>query len=336
MPARGTPPAAAGRDQPAPRESGATRPAAATRRVGSVASAAAELLTLRDCLRYACTRFEAAGLAYGQGTDNSWDEAVWLGLWSLHLPPDRLEPFVDARLTRAEREDFLALVDRRCVERLPAAYLTGEAWLRGLRLRCDPRALIPRSLIVEALEESLNDWLAADGPHAVLDLCTGGASIAIAAAHRFPDARIDASDLSADALALARENLAEHRLADRVELHRGSLFAPLSGRCYDLILCNPPYVNEGSMRALPPEFLAEPRGALAGGDDGMDLVREILAAAPAHLHPDGLLLLEIGNEAAHFAAAFANLEFAYLPVSAGDDQLVLVSREQLQRAGFGR
>ncbi len=311
---------------------GQTSALVARRAVAAPAQALAELRTLRDCLRYACSRFEAAALSYGQGTDCAWDEAVWLCLWTLHLPPDPLEPFLDARLTLDERRALLELVERRCTERLPAAYLTGEAWLRGIRLRCDPRAIIPRSLIAEALQESLDDWLGPEAPGTVLDLCTGGAGLAIAAALRFSQARVDACDLSAQALALARENLAEHHLTDRVTLHRGDLFAPLGERTYALILCNPPYVNEASMRALPPEFLAEPRGALAGGDDGMDLIRRILAQAPGHLDEGGRLLLEIGHEARHFEAAFPDLEFAYLPVSAGDEQLVLLSREQLTRS----
>lgn len=291
-----------------------------------------ELVTVRDCIRYACTRFEATPVAYGQGTDNAWDEAVWLVLWALHLPLERLDPFLDARLTTRERRTVIDLVERRCRERLPAAYLTGEAWLRGIRLRADPRALVPRSLIAEALDEGLDAWLG-EPPTSVLDLCTGGGSIAVLAAMRFPEARIDAADLSEDALALARENLALHHLEDRVELLQGDLFAPLGRRRYSLVLCNPPYVNAGSMAKLPPEFLAEPQGALAGGADGMDLVRGILAGAPAHLEPEGMLLLEIGHEAAHFERAFPKLEFAWLPVTAGDDQLVLVTREQLARGG---
>ena len=320
------------RKPPAPDLGGPVPPT--VRLVPGPLQAARELLTLRDCLRYACTRFEAAGIAYGQGTDNAWDEAVWLLLWCLHLPPDRLEPFLDARLTTRERRLVLELIDRRCRERVPSAYLVGEAWLRGLRFRADPRALVPRSLIAEALEESLNDWLPPEGPSAVLDLCTGGGSIAVFAALRFPEARIDAADISADALSLAAENLALYGLAERVELLKGDLFGPAAGRGYDLVLCNPPYVNAASMRSLPPEFLAEPGAALAGGEDGMDLVRRIVAAAPAHLNPGGLLLLEIGHEAAHFEAAFGTLEFAWLPVTAGEDQLVLVSREQIERAGI--
>lgn len=298
----------------------------------SPAVAARELRTLRDLLRYASTRFEHAGLAYGQGTDNARDEAAWLLLWSLRLPPDALDPWLDAQLTAAERRFALSLLERRCVERLPAAYLTGEAWLRGHRFRCDARALVPRSLIAEALEEAIDDWLPPEGPATVLDLCTGGGSLAIVAAHRFPGASLDATDLSADALALARENVEAYGLRERIRLVRGDLFGAVPGRRYDLVLCNPPYVNAASMAALPAEFRAEPRGALAGGADGMDLVRRVLHDAPAHLTGAGVLLLEIGHEARFFEAAFPRLEFAYLPVTAGDDQLVLVTREQLARA----
>jgi ribosomal protein L3 glutamine methyltransferase len=302
------------------------------RPVVTAAEAAAELLTVRDWVRHACTRLQAAGAAFGQGTDNAFDEALWLVLWALRLPLERPDPFLDARLARSERDCVAALIERRCGERLPTAYLTGEAWLRGLRFVADRRALVPRSLVVEALQDVLDDWLGDETPGSVLDLCCGGGSIAIHAALHFPDARVDAADLSPDALALARENLALHGLGERVRLLQGDLFAAVGRARYDLILCNPPYVNARSMHALPPEFLAEPRAALAGGDDGMDLVRRILAGAPAHLAPGGRLLLEIGHEAPHFEAAFPGLEFAWLPVAAGDDQLVLVTREQLAAA----
>lgn len=313
----------------------------------SSADARATLRTLRDLLRFAVSRFEAAGLAYGQGTDNARDEAAWLLLWSLHLPPDELETWLDCRLTGAEIDAALALVERRCDERVPAAWLTGEAWLRGLRFRCDARALVPRSLIAEALEESLADWLAEDmpewldadagaqegsegWPERVLDLCTGGGSLAILAALRFPGAEVVGSDLSADALSLAAENLALHQLEDRVRLAQGDLFAGLAaGERFDLILCNPPYVNAASMAALPPEFLAEPQIALAGGTDGMDFVRRLLDEAPARLNPRGLLVLEIGHEAEHFEAAFPDLEFAWLPVTAGERMIVAATRRAL-------
>lgn len=308
--------------------------AAACRAVADPESAVRELRTLRDLLRWAVSRFEAAGLAYGHGTDNAWDEAVSLLLFALHLPPDRLEPHLDARLTRGEREAAVALLERRVATRRPAPYLTGEAWLRGLRFLCDERALVPRSPIAEALDEALPDWLALHRPQAwapqtVLDLCTGGGSLAIVAAHVFPQARVVGADLSADALALAAANAALHEVEDRIEWVRSDLYSALGARRFDLIVCNPPYVNEASMRALPAEFRAEPYAALAGGADGMELVRPIVMGARAHLEPGGLLLLEIGHEAIHFEAAFPALEFHYLPVAAGDRLLVLVEEAAL-------
>jgi ribosomal protein L3 glutamine methyltransferase len=299
-----------------------------TRRIAPIAQARARLRTLRDLIRYAVSRFEAAQLAYGHGTQNAWDEAVWLMLWVLHLPPDQLEHYLDAALTDDELDTALELIERRCTERVPGAYLTGEAWLRGHRFLADPRALVPRSLIAEAIEESISPWLSGE-PDSILDLCTGGASLAILAAYRWPQAQITASDLSAQALSLARENLRLHDLAERIEVVQGDLFEALADRRFDLILCNPPYVNAASMQALPPEFGCEPRGALAAGVDGMDLVREIVAHVPDHLTEEGGLLLEIGHERAHFEAAFERLEFAWVPVAAGDDQLVWIERESL-------
>ncbi len=307
------------------------------RRLADPDSAVRELRTVRDLLRWAASRFTAAGLAYGHGTDNAWDEAVALLLWSLHLPPEPLDPWLDARLPRAERRAAVELFERRIASRLPAAYLTGEAWLRGMSFACDARALVPRSPIAEALDEALSQWLdlhprAPTWPGSILDLCTGGGSLAIVAADRFPDAQVVGADLSSDALALAAVNRDRYGLRERVELVQGDLFAPVRNRRFDLVLCNPPYVNDASMQALPPEFRAEPRAALAGGHDGMDLVRRLLADAPAHLCEDGLLLLEIGHEAAHFEAAFPSLEFHYLPVAAGERMLVLVEAAQLAAA----
>jgi len=307
------------------------------RRLADPDSAVRELRTVRDLLRWAASRFTAAGLAYGHGTDNAWDEAVALLLWSLHLPPEPLDPWLDARLPRAERRAAVELFERRIASRLPAAYLTGEAWLRGMSFACDARALVPRSPIAEALDEALSQWLdlhprAPTWPGSILDLCTGGGSLAIVAADRFPDAQVVGADPSSDALALAAVNRDRYGLRERVELVQGDLFAPVRNRRFDLVLCNPPYVNDASMQALPPEFRAEPRAALAGGHDGMDLVRRLLADAPAHLCEDGLLLLEIGHEAAHFEAAFPSLEFHYLPVAAGERMLVLVEAAQLAAA----
>ena len=311
------------------------------RRLADADSAARELRTLRDLLRYAVSRFECAGLAYGHGTDNAWDEAVALLLWALHLPPEPLDPWLDARLVRAERRAAIELIERRVAARVPAAYLTGQAWLRGLSFACDARALVPRSPIAEALDEALPQWLehhprSSSWPATVLDLCTGGGSLAIVAADRFPAAQLVGADLSVDALALAAENRARHGLQQRLELVQGDLFAPVRGRRFDLVLCNPPYVNERSMQQLPPEFQAEPRAALAGGVDGMDLVRRLLAQAPAHLTAEALLLLEIGHEAAHFEAAFPTLEFHYLPVTAGEQLLVRIEARQLAAAARRR
>ncbi|MCL4747274.1 MAG: 50S ribosomal protein L3 N(5)-glutamine methyltransferase [Burkholderiaceae bacterium] len=288
-----------------------------------------DLVTLRDWLRYACTRFSREGVVFGHGADNAWDEAAWLGLWSLGLAPDLLEPFLDARLLASERDALHALIERRCAERIPSAYLTGQAWLRGVRFASDPRALVPRSLIAEAIETVVPAWIGGREPDTVLDLCAGSASLAILAARRFPAARVDACDLNADALALAAENVALHGLEERIELIRGDLFDALGAREYELILCNPPYVCDASMQALAREYLHEPRSALAGGSDGMDLIRRIVAGARSHLAPGGLLVLEIGHEAGHFEAAFPTTEFAYLPVTAGENMIVLLAREQL-------
>jgi len=303
-------------------------------RVASAADATQELRTLRDCLRWAVSRFAAAQIGLGHGTALLFDEAVALALWSLHLPPDELDRWLDARLARSEREALIALVEQRCKNRLPAAYLTGEAWLRGVCFRSDPRALVPRSLIAEALDTSLAAYLDAferplDWPGRVLDLCTGGGSLAVLCALRYPDAQLRASDLSEAALALASENLALHGLATRIELVQGDLFTPHAGEQFDLIVCNPPYVCDASMALLPQEFRAEPDFALAGGPDGMTLIARILSGAGRHLTPDGLLVLEIGHEAEHFEAAFPQLEFAYLPVETGEQMLVAIEARAL-------
>lgn len=295
----------------------------------SAVEAGAGLNTLRDLIRWACTRLNAAGVVFGHGTDNAQDEATWLALWALHLPLDRPEPFLDAALLPTERAAIARLIERRCDERVPAAYLTGEAWLRGMRFLADPRALVPRSLLVEMLEEGLESWLPETPVQAVLDLCTGSGSIAIAAALHFEHARVDACDLSGAALALAADNRALYHLQDRLALLQGDLYEPLDERRYDLILSNPPYVNAVSMANLPAEFRREPVDALAGGADGMELVERIVRGAPPHLNPQGLLVIEIGHEADHFEAAFARLEFAYVPVSAGERMIVAITREAL-------
>ncbi|RPH41779.1 MAG: 50S ribosomal protein L3 N(5)-glutamine methyltransferase, partial [Burkholderiales bacterium] len=219
----------------------------------SAAEARAALLTVRDVLRWSVSRMQAAAIDFGHGTADAWDEAAWLLLWSLRLPLDRLEPVLDARLAPGEIGAAIALVERRCTERLPAAYLTGEAWLRGVRFLSDPRALVPRSPIAELLDtDALSPWLDDGEPVGrVLDLCTGGGSLAILAARRFAVAEVLGTDLSADALALAAENVALHDVGDRVTLRQGDLWAAAAGERFDLVVCNPPYVNSGSMAALP-------------------------------------------------------------------------------------
>jgi ribosomal protein L3 glutamine methyltransferase len=296
-----------------------------------VAAVRRSLVTVRDLLRWAVSRMGAAGVVYGHGTDDPWDEAAWLVLWSLHLPLDRLDPVLDARLSPPERDAALALIERRCGERIPAAYLTGEAWLRGLRFLSDPRALVPRSPIAELLDsDALDPWLPdASAVGRVLDLCTGGASLAVFAARRYEAAAVLAADQSADALALAADNLALHGLAHRVALRQGDLWAPVAGERFDLVVCNPPYVNAGSMAALPPEYRHEPAAALGGGTDGMDLVRRILAGARRQLNAGGILVLEIGHEAAHFEAAFPALECTWLPTAGGEDRVLLLERDAL-------
>ncbi|TLD43929.1 MAG: 50S ribosomal protein L3 glutamine methyltransferase [Accumulibacter sp.] len=289
-----------------------------------------ELFTLRDLLRFAVSRFNEAKLFFGHGSDNAWDEAAYLLLHHLHLPLDRLEPFLDARLTSEERVGALRLIDRRVSERLPAAYLSNEAWLGEHRFYVDERVIVPRSFIAELLHEQLAPWI--DEPDAigsVLDLCTGSGCLAILAAHAFAAASVDAVDLSDDALAVARRNVAEHELGDRVRLLQGDLFASLGGRRYDLIIANPPYVSAASMASLPAEYRHEPELALASGDDGLDLTRAILGGARRHLEPHGLLVVEIGHNRETLEAAFPDTPFTWLDTSAGDQYVFLLHRDEL-------
>lgn len=285
-------------------------------------------------------KLDSADLAYGHGTDNPDDEAVHLVLVGLGIDPDALEKALGDPVSAAQLERVNKLTGQRINERRPAAYVTGIAWLHGLSFLADERALVPRSLLVEAMADALPEWmtLMLDGPYdehwprSVLDLCCGSASIAIHAAHLFEAASIVASDLSADALTLAAENLKRHQLTDRIRLLQSDLFDRFeTTRCprFDLIACNPPYVNDVSMAALPDEFRTEPDRALRGGSDGMDLVERIVDQAADWLNPDGILLLEIGHEAAHFEQRFAKLSFSYLPVAAGDQMVVALTREQL-------
>jgi len=289
------------------------------------------LLSVRDLIRYAVSRFNEHKLFFGHGSDNAWDEAVYLVLHALHLPPDQLEPFMDARVLPSERETALSLIDLRCEHRLPAPYLTHEAWLQGYAFHVDQRVIVPRSPIAELLMNQLSPWIA--DPYeitGILDLCTGSACLAIIAAHQFPEAFVDATDISKDALDVALINVTQHGMKDRLNLHHGSLYDPLPVSAqYDLIISNPPYVNSASMLTLPPEFRHEPSLALAGGDDGMDLVRTIIEQAPAHLRDNGLLLIEIGHERLFFEAAFPDLDPVWLDTAEASDQILLLTKEQL-------
>ena len=275
-------------------------------------------------------------MCFGHGTTNARDEAAWLVLWSLGLPLDTELEGPDSQELRpispAETEKCATLIEARIESRKPAAYLTREAWLQGVSFYVDERVIVPRSLIAELLVEGGLDYWLREDTHALLDLCTGNGSLAVIAALVYPDTSVDAADISTDALAVAAINVERHHLGERVHLIESDGLAALH-KTYDLILCNPPYVNADSMATLPPEFLAEPAMALsgnaAGGADGMDFIRPLLAQAPAHMTANGVLVLEIGHERPFFEAAFPTLEVVWLTTSAGDDQVLLVTREAL-------
>ncbi len=285
-------------------------------------------MNLIDCIESEAARLTQAGLFFGHGTTNAFDEAAWLALWRLQLPLDALDEHAGRELSDAERAAIAALVDERIATRKPAAYLTGEAWLQGVPFTIDERAIVPRSFIAELIADaSIDPWLNPDSRR-VLDLCTGNGSLAVLAAMAWPDVEVDALDIDLDALAVAKLNVERHNLALRVRLLQGDGLAGAEGS-YDLILCNPPYVNSSSMAALPAEYRAEPELALAGGADGMDFIRELLRAAPAALNDQGVLVLEIGNEREHFEAAFPALEVVWMETSSGADQVLLVTKENL-------
>lgn len=290
----------------------------------------AELFTLRDWLRYAVSRFEEAGLFYGHGTQNSFDEAAWLILSALHLPLDRLDTFLDAVVTEPERRHLLHLIERRVTERVPTAYLLREAWLGEFKFYVDERVIVPRSFIAELLREQLAPWV--ENPEevtSVADICTGSGCLAILAAHAFPNAEVDAVDISDDALAVTRRNIADYGLDEQVQAVESDMLTSLRGKRYDVIISNPPYVNAPSMDELPPEYRREPQLALASGDDGLEHVRTLLQEAPGHLHPGGLLIVEIGHNRDALETAFPQLSFTWLEVSGGDQFVFLLTREQL-------
>ena len=289
-----------------------------------------QLLTVRDWLRFAVSRFNEAGLFFGHGSGEAYDEAAYLILHTLHLPLDRLEPFLDARVLQAEGQRIAEILARRVRDRLPAPYLTGEAWLQGYRFRVDERVIVPRSFLAPMILERFQPWLAdPDAVESALDLCTGSGCLAILLAEAFPDARVDAVDLSPDALEVAAINVAEYGLSGQVRTHLGDLFAPLGDARYDLIVANPPYVNAESVAALPAEYRHEPALALGSGEDGLDATRIILAQAVRHLNPGGLLAVEIGHNRDALEAAFPDLDFSWPQVEGGEDTVFLLTREQL-------
>ena len=297
------------------------------------------MTTVLETIHAGAAQLTAAHVAFGHGTTNADDEAAWLVLWQLGLPLDTPldgpDSMANMPVAPGQQAQIATLFEKRITTRKPAAYLTQEAWLQGVPFYVDERAIVPRSFIAELIADadqsgSLDYWLG-EHTHRVLDLCTGNGSLAVLAAMAYPDVVVDAADISPDALAVARINVDKHALADRITLHTSDGLQGLTGpdHVYDLILCNPPYVNSASMAALPAEYQAEPALALAGGDDGMDFIRSLLHDAPSRMREHAVLVLEIGNERDYFEAAFPTLEVVWLETSAGYDQVLLVTREAL-------
>lgn len=298
-----------------------------------IVQAHSQLHTIRDLLRFAVSQFNKAGLHFGHGSATAYDEAAYLILKSLYLPLDQLEPFLDARLTDSECKQVLNMIERRVTDRIPVAYLTHEAWLGEFSFYVDERVIIPRSFIAELLQTQLSPWITEpDRVTAALDLCTGSGCLAILMAHAFENAQIDAADISAQALAVAHKNVQDYGLEQRIDLIESDLFSALSGKRYDLIISNPPYVNVESMQRLPQEYRHEPENALASGDDGLDATRKILQQAPRHLADDGILVVEIGHNRTELEQAYPKIPFTWLETSAGDEFVFLLQREQLPRS----
>ena len=286
-------------------------------------------MTVSGLIAQAAEELAQAGVAFGHGTLNAFDEAVWLVLWKLDLPLDtELDEVGQQAVTSEQQAACAALVAQRIATRQPAAYLTREAWLQGVSFYIDERAIVPRSLIAEVLADGTIDAWLSDQTREVLDLCTGNGSLAVLAALAWPEVQVTGADISADALEVAAINVARHGLQKRIQLVESDGLKALKGG-FDLVLCNPPYVCQASMAALPAEYLAEPRLALAGGTDGMDFVRQLLRDAPKHMTAHAVLVLEIGNEREHFEAAFPQLETTWLDTSSGDDQVLLLTREAI-------
>jgi ribosomal protein L3 glutamine methyltransferase len=292
--------------------------------------ASGSLKTLRDCLRFAVSRFYEAELSFGHGSENAFDEAAYLILHTLHLPLDQMEPFLDARLTQSEIYDVLDIIERRAEQRIPAAYLTNQAWLGDLSFYVDQRVIVPRSFIAELLREQLFPWIEhAEKVTSILDMCTGSGCLAILSAHAFPNAAIDATDISPDALDVAQYNVTDYGLNDRINLIESDLFDDIGDKRYDLIICNPPYVDAKTVDAFPQEYKHEPQLALGSGQDGLDATRIILDNAAEHLTENGILIVEIGHNRDALEAAYPTLPFTWLDVTAGDEFVFMLHRNDL-------
>ncbi|MDX1597510.1 MAG: 50S ribosomal protein L3 N(5)-glutamine methyltransferase [Marinobacter sp.] len=289
-----------------------------------------DLHTIRDFLRYVSSRFSASELYFGHGTDNVWDEAVQLVMRSLHLPLENNTLFLDARLTREERELIVSRMRRRIEERVPMAYLLGEAWFMGMPFNVDERVLVPRSPIGELIERGLQPWLGDRPVGRILDLCTGSGCIGIGAATVFEDAEVDLSDISTDALNVARSNIELHELTERVRTVQSDVFDGIDGR-YDVILSNPPYVDAEDIAGMPDEYRHEPELGLAAGNDGLDIAHRIIAGAADHLNPGGLLIVEVGNSWVALEQAYPDLPLTWLDFENGGDGVFLLTAEDLRR-----
>lgn len=288
-----------------------------------------ELKTLRDFLRFATSRFNEAGLYYGHGTDNAWDEAVALILPSLHLPMDSSPSILDAQLTEKEHQLLIELINKRVNERIPAAYLTHQAWFAGLSFYVDERVLIPRSPIAELIEDQFEPWIDPHHVKNILDLCTGSGCIAIACAKYFPDAEVDASDISKDALAVAKINISRHEVSNQVHLYESDLFSSLPPKKYDIIVSNPPYVSLPEMQELPAEYYHEPSLGLTAGEKGLECVLKILKTARDYLSPEGILIVEVGNSEYALSEYFPNIPFTWLEFTRGGGGVFLLTTEQI-------
>ena len=291
---------------------------------------AEDLFTIRDWLRFTVSRFEEAGIFFGHGTDNAYDEAVWLIMSTLHLPHDTLNNFLDAVITETERKKLAHLIERRITDRTPTAYLLREAWLKGYKFYVDERVIVPRSFIAELLEDALSPWIEyAEMVESAADICTGSGCLGVLLADAFPNAEIDVVDISPDAIAVSNINIANYGLQDRVHAVQSDMFAALQGKTYDLIISNPPYVDEPSMAQLPQEYRNEPQIALGSGVAGLDHTHTLLHEAPKHLNDGGLLVVEIGHNRDALLEAYPDLPFTWLEVESGNEFVFLLTREQL-------